>query len=294
MFQSVDFWKFVLMVITFTLGTALNSMIISVYYGDWRRRGQSFSFCDQILLTIALTNLTMQMFPALILTILFFFIDLPDIQLYLLHICIFSNFVTNLHFWNTAWLSSYYCFKLVSCSHQPFTWLKSHFSSSIVQIVGISLVVIFLINLPINWMAENTMVHNETRYYLDVRSPYVAFSLLLGCGVPFLVTVTCIGLSVTFLLRHVWRIKRNRSEITSRPQVKGHVRAVRVKVLQTLLNVTLHIAYSGFFVLSWRLGSIADGIFHFLVLINPTADALILITGNPKLKSMLLRRVNIF
>ncbi|XP_069591786.1 taste receptor type 2 member 9-like [Ranitomeya imitator] len=240
MFQSVDLWKFILMVITFTLGTALKSMIISAYYGDWKRR-QHYSLCDQILLSIALTNLTMQMFFPLILIILFYFVDVPAIQLYLLHICIFSQSLIYLHFWNTAWLSSYYCFKLVRCSHRHFTWLKSRFSSSIAQIIGISLLVIFLINLPINWMAENTTAHNETRYHFDVRSPYVAFNLLVGCGVPLLVTVTCIGLSVTTLLRHVWRIKRNRSEINSRPQVKGHVRAVRVMVLQTLLNVTLHL-----------------------------------------------------
>ncbi|XP_073502350.1 taste receptor type 2 member 1-like [Phyllobates terribilis] len=293
MLQSVDLWKFVMMVIIFTPGTALNSMIISIYYTDWRGR-QHFSPCDQILLSISLTNLTMQMLSTLILIMLSFFVELPYVQLYLLHICIFSQFLTYVHFWNTAWLSSYYCFKLVSCSHRYFTWLKNRFSSSIVQTIGISLVVIFLITLPINWMAENTTIHNETRYHFDVKSPYVAFNLLLGCEVPLLVTLTCIGLSVTSLLRHVWRIKKNRSEVTSRPQVKGHVRAVRVMVLQTLLNVTLHIANSGFFLFSWRLGSILDGIFHFLVLVNPTADALMLITGNPKLKSRLLRRFNVF
>ncbi|XP_040296130.1 taste receptor type 2 member 40-like [Bufo bufo] len=281
--------------VTLAPGTALNAMIIAVYCGDRISRRQS-SPCDLIFLSTALTNLSLQWFSTL--KSFIHYIPSDYLGLWIHYVFMFSLFLTYFRFWATAWLSSYYCLKLVRCSCGPFIWLKSTFSSSMAQIIGISLLGIFLIILPLNWMIEPIPHHNmtdgPTRYTFNVEPSYMAVNLLLGCVFPLVGTLVCIGFSVASLLRHVWRIRKNRSQFTSSPKIKGHIQAIRVMVLQVLLNATIQVSTSVFLLSSFRPGVILEVMFGLILIINPTAQALILITGNPKLQDKLSKTVNIF
>ncbi|XP_069841083.1 taste receptor type 2 member 140-like [Dendropsophus ebraccatus] len=297
MFTALELSKLVTGFLMLAPGTALNFIIIAIYYGDWRRR-QRLSPCDQIFLSIALINLAQQGFATHSIFMNIIFSNVLNLRLWLLYVYTIFLTLSYFHFWNTSWLSIYYCLKLVNCSGRHFTWMRSRLSSSMAEILGVTLVVVFLITLPFPWMVEIIPDHNMTRIVtgdlLNTRSPYVTVNLLLGCIFPFFETLICIGLSVTSLLRHVRRMKKSRSEFSSGPQVSGHIRAVRVMTLQAFLNASLQLSASGLILTSLNPGVILDGIFTLILVINPSAEALTLITGNPKLKSRLLRILNIF
>ncbi|XP_069841142.1 taste receptor type 2 member 9-like [Dendropsophus ebraccatus] len=279
-------------------GTALNSIIVSFYFNQWRKK-QRFSACNQILLSTALTNLLHQWLSVLI--NLAFLVFIIWLQIKILYLCssMLLFYTSYIFFWNTAWLSAQYCLKLGNYSSSFWAWLREKFSSSMTQVIIASFVWVWVTSLPMFWSVSLVRVNGSYSGGTAVDIPTLLLSVLLGCVLPFLLTLICIGLSVMYLLRHIRRIKQNEAKFTSSPQVSGHIQAVRTMIVHVLLNAALQVAVTCKTVRSFTTTSFTSGtgvieIFELLILLYPSAEALIIILGNPTLKKRLLRNLENF
>ncbi|XP_056392753.1 taste receptor type 2 member 40-like [Hyla sarda] len=291
MLTPTDVTHVLIIIILLVPGTALNSFIISIYFTHWRKK-QQFTACEQIFLSTALTNLLLQWFSLVIELVYFVFIKLKNFGTIYLYISIFLFCMSYFFFWNTAWLSAQYCLKLGNHSSGFLTWLKVKFSSSMTQVIVASLLWVLVTSLPMYW-AVSFVKDNVTVSSGVVMNPNsLALNVVLGCVLPFIQTLICIGLSIIYLLRHVRRIRQNEAQYSSSPQVSGHLRAVRTMTVHLLLNAALQAGITGRILSAFNpksFTSVSRETCGFLIQLYPSAEALTIIMANRTLKKKLLK-----
>ncbi|XP_063789024.1 taste receptor type 2 member 41-like [Pseudophryne corroboree] len=265
-------------------GIIINSAILSVYIKLWRMRNR-LGASDPILLSKALTNLLLVCTTLPIHYLLNFYTQINTEILLPVDYVLFVLY--NMSLWNTAWLSICYCVKLVTVTHRIFLWVKMWFPSSITKLLIGSAIWSLLVNLPFIWTAEMIFKNRTRSSLVDVF--YCAVNVLLSYVLPFTLTFTCIGLSVTSLLHHVWRIRQNVSQDSSSPQLQALVRAAVTMILHVLLDLVFLITDVYMFAESFRGSPVLQILFWMFLFSYPSVQAFILIFGNPKLKKILFR-----
>ncbi|XP_063789015.1 taste receptor type 2 member 41-like [Pseudophryne corroboree] len=201
----------------------------------------------------------------------------------------------NMSFWNTAWLSICYCVKLVTVTHRIFLWVKMWFPSSITKLLIGSAIWSVLVTLPFFWTAEmifpqkTNITDGSVSFAMTVNVLYTVTNMLFSYILPFTLTVTCIRLSVTSLLHHVWRIRQNVSQDSSSPQLQAHVRAAVTMTLRVVLDLIFLIIIIYMFAVSFYMSPVMNALFWVFLFSYPSVQSFILIFGNPKLKRSIFR-----
>ncbi|XP_063789011.1 taste receptor type 2 member 41-like [Pseudophryne corroboree] len=272
-------------------GIIINSAILSVYIRLWRTSNR-LGASDPILLSMALTNLLL-VSQLLLSDYLSFFH--PEINTGILYLFYVLFVLFNMSLWNTAWLSICYCVKLVTVTHRIFLWVKMWFPSSISKLLIGSAIWSVLVKLPFIWTAQmmiqqNTNVTDGSIDFSEkVNVPFKVMNLLLSYVLPFTLTVTCIGLSVTSLLHHVWRIRQNVSQDSSSPQLQALVRAAVTMILHVVLDLNFLFILIYPFAVSFYMSPMVQTLFWVYFFSYPSVKAFILIIGNRMLRRSLFR-----
>ncbi|XP_068103522.1 taste receptor type 2 member 40-like [Hyperolius riggenbachi] len=281
-----------LLVITWLAGVMLNSSIVAVYFRDWKN-SRYFSVCDKIFLSTALLNIVQQCSNSGNGLFSYLPLSLKSAKDVYMPIFIITFSLIYGSFWYSAWLSVYYFLKLVKYSQGFFQQLKKTLSSSIVPILIMTLLGIVFIELPFIWTLDVLFCPIETTnqsggfYQTKNNVPFFVFNLVCGCCLPSLATLICIGLSVESLLGQVWRVHQNVPHFTSSPQIQGLLRAARTMTLQLILNTVLCLAITFRFLITSPDLKILGIIESIIILFFPSAQAMTLILGNPKLRKKL-------
>ncbi|XP_075175994.1 taste receptor type 2 member 41-like [Anomaloglossus baeobatrachus] len=287
--------KFTIMVITGVCGAFLNSCIVALNFRFWRDTTTSGAY-KKILLAIGITNILFQgilIFDSICETFNFYFLC----EHLLLSLLVFEFTLIKVNFWNTTWLSIFCCARLVNYNHQFFLRIKAKFISFLPHLIVGSVLVSATINSQLPWTTILHHYQNSTDYQ-HLSTPiiifdhyYIIFCTLFGFIIPFSVTFVAIGLSVTTLVRHIKRIESGDSNLTS-DQRRGHHRAVRTMVIRVLLDLLFFIVVVLAILDPILLNSSILYALWIQVLMYPTSQALLLILGNPKLKSAVCGLMN--
>ncbi|KAM4024034.1 taste receptor type 2 member 40-like [Anomaloglossus baeobatrachus] len=197
-------------------------------------------------------------------------------------------FFIDLCFWNTSWLSICYCLKLVNFSQKVLLWMKSRLSSAVNVLLLGSTLGSFLINLPFLWTATRMNIINNGNwtvgdYRIDMPFLLILVKIIFGNCLPFLVTFLCILLSVKSLLRHIWKIQKNSSDIKY-SQLQGHIGAIRTMILLLVLDLMLCVIVAGVMLFSLQIGAVLGTMSWIVIMLYPSLQSVTLITGNPKLQ----------
>ncbi|KAM4024033.1 taste receptor type 2 member 4-like [Anomaloglossus baeobatrachus] len=283
-------WVFVLIIdfITLVSGIMLNVAIIIIYMKNWRRQLMSGGV-DKIVLTMALTNALLQVllgYGGLLFSQVFLLLDVT-LPLFLFT---FFSFV-DLCFWNTSFLSICYCLKLVNFSQKVLLWMKSRFSSAVNVLLLGSTLGSFLINSPLLWKTTWMNLNNNGNWTvgdsrLDFPLSFLLVKIIFGNFLPFLFTFLCILLSVKSLLRHIWKIQKNSSDMKY-SHLQGHFGAIRTMILLLVLDLMFCVVFVEVRILSLNIGDFLGTISWIIILLYPSLQSVILITGNPKLQEHL-------
>ncbi|XP_075421257.1 taste receptor type 2 member 40-like [Ascaphus truei] len=287
-----------ILVVTFSInpciaGTIFNSCIMAVSYRNWRK-DTSLNQCNLILLSMGLSNLALQCimntqsFLLLLQSHIWFYSEIGSSLIFLELSLIFLNF------WLTAWLCVYYCIKIANFMHRLFFRVKLWVSSVLQKLLLMSAVGSFIISVPSLWTCRLINPQENSTYSLIANCSAVsetsAFNIskiiivaVPGCGLPFLLSLICIGLTLTSLWGHVWRMKQKTSDF-SIPRLEVHSRAARTMILLVVLSMSFCITQIYFFITHDEPKNIFMRICWFFSLCYPTAQAFLLIQGNTKLR----------
>ncbi|XP_040211647.1 taste receptor type 2 member 40-like [Rana temporaria] len=286
---------FIALLICLVLGLGLaipsNTCIVMGNLDIIRKKGK-LSPTDGIFLAKGIVNILLQCLLTLQ-GILYVFSQeiLFNRQLYVF-VNISRYFLTSYSFWLTFWLSAHYCTSITNLSYGFFIWIKRIVSNFLSHLLFLTALGVFIVTLPIIWTltvdriiqsSENStgssiiIFHETFSYFVPVN--------ILGCILPFFLSLLCLVLTSSFLLRHVWRVKNNDSGST-RPNLQAHVTALRT-IFFLLLILTLFCISRAFrflenfslFAISWTLR-----------LFSSSAEAAVIFQASNKLRRIILRR----
>uniref|UniRef100_H2ZXY6 Taste receptor type 2 n=2 Tax=Latimeria chalumnae TaxID=7897 RepID=H2ZXY6_LATCH len=138
-------------------------------------------------------------------------------------------FLSAINYWFTAWLSFFYCVKIVKSKWKLFMRLKQSSSSWVAPVITgtalgcctISFFIVFYIQIPTNTTNGET---EPCKDYYIISSDYIiysAFYSLLGCFLPLALMAVSSSVIVAFLCKHAKRMRKTTSG-ASTPQSGTH------------------------------------------------------------------------
>ncbi|XP_040211619.1 taste receptor type 2 member 40-like [Rana temporaria] len=214
---------------------------------------------------------------------------------YATEVCGFMNtliyFLIYYNFWLTFWLSAHYCTSITNLSYGFFIWLKrivSNFLSHLLFLTGfgifnVSVLCFWAANAEITPSSENSTEAYGNRSYFNLS--YFVPVTVLGIIFPFSLSLLCLVLTFSFLLRHVWKVKNNDSGST-RPNLQAHVTALRTIFFLLLIFTFFCMFQVGFFLQNSSLVTV----WWTLQLLAPLVEAAIIFQASNKLRRIILRR----
>ncbi|XP_073490757.1 taste receptor type 2 member 8-like [Aquarana catesbeiana] len=272
------------------LGLAIpsNTCIVMGNLDIIRKKGK-LSPTDVIFLAKGIVNILLQC--VLSLHGMFFVFSpaiLSIIQVYVF-VCTSVYFLTYYSFWLTAWLSVHYCTTITNLSYGFFIWLKRIVSNFLREVLFLTALGMFIVNLLWFWVVyEESPLQspeNITEDYVLVSLSYVVPANIVGVILPFCLSLLCLVLTFSFLLRHIRRVKNNDSGST-RPNLQAHVTALRTIFFLLLMftfycmsQVLLFLPNSSLVIIIWELR-----------LLSPSVEAAVIFQASNKLRRIILRR----
>ncbi|XP_068103382.1 taste receptor type 2 member 40-like [Hyperolius riggenbachi] len=262
-------------------GMCLNAWIVAVNAKDWWK-GISLSTCDLILSLIGLFNFILQF--DMILDVVFTgfqisagFVREAHLRLLNVVICLVSC-----NYWFTVWLSTYYCFRIVSFASGVLYILKRRIHTIIPKLLALSVVASVCISIPAFWnmsaFFENYGQNVTTKedMIIIITPSYVA-TLMTGTVVPLVLTLLPTAVTLNSLRRHTKKMKN----IVS---TKAHIRAVKTMVLLIILHMAFYAVSMSILLNSFNIDDTAQYFCWYFVLFHSTLQAIVLIIGNSKMK----------
>ncbi|OCT61869.1 hypothetical protein XELAEV_18047899mg [Xenopus laevis] len=273
-----------MLIVTWPCGTILNASIIAVYLSDWKK-GVKLGECDWISLSMGCNNLFLQSVITFGLAFLPFGLYLPFAPKVSIAFGTVLCFSVTLSFWLTAGLSICYCLRLVNLSHTIFIQLKRRLSCTLTLFLLWSVAISFIVTIPMNWTSGTPTDHNTTTMYHPISNSviFMILNAVFGVFLPSMTTFICILLSLTSLLRHIWRMKQN-TQFGS-PQLKNLISACRTMFLLMALNVLFFLVILSSTLPHYKGQSIWEAVINACIMLNPSGQAIVLIFGNSKLFS---------
>ncbi|XP_073490752.1 taste receptor type 2 member 40-like [Aquarana catesbeiana] len=215
---------------------------------------------------------------------------------YIIQVFVFMNmlcyFLIYYNYWLTAWLSIHYCTSITNLSYGFFIWIKRIVSNFLSQLLFLTALGMFIVSVPGFWAVnEESLIQssvnstNSSVIRLDKVFFYFVPAHTLGVTLPFCLSLLCLVLTFSFLIRHVWRVKNNDSGST-RPNLQAHVTALRtiffLLLIFTLFCISQVIPFFPFFSLST--------VFWNLQLLSPSVEAAVIFQASNKLRRIIVRR----
>ncbi|XP_077305936.1 taste receptor type 2 member 40-like [Lithobates pipiens] len=256
-----------------------------------RKKGK-LSPTDVIFLAKGIVNLLLQCVMSIQGMIFVFSLEIFNIKQVFVFLNTSGYFLAYYNFWLTFWLSAHYCTTITNLSYGFFIWIKRIVSNFLSHLLFLTALGMFIVSVPGFWAvnAESLIQSsvNSTKasvISLDKVFSYHVPATTVGVILPFCLSLLCLVLTSSFLLRHVWRVKNNDSGST-RPNLQAHVTALRT-IFFLLLMFTFFCVSQVIYFLPRSSLSI---VFWNLQLLSPSVEAAVIFQASNKLRRTIVRR----
>ncbi|XP_073490747.1 taste receptor type 2 member 7-like [Aquarana catesbeiana] len=200
-------------------------------------------------------------------------------------------FLVYYNFWLTVWLSAHYCTSITNLSYGFFIWIKRIVSNFLSQLLFLTALGMFIVSVSWFWIVYAESIpssENSTEASGIVFYAFFSYSVTantLGVILPFCLSLLCLVLTFSFLIRHVWRVKNNDSGST-RPNLQAHVTALRTIFFLLLIFTFFCVSQMDIFLQNSPLYIV----FWNLQLLSPSVEAAVIFQASNKLRRTILRR----
>ncbi|XP_073490728.1 taste receptor type 2 member 40-like [Aquarana catesbeiana] len=201
-------------------------------------------------------------------------------------------------YWLTGWLCAHYCLSISNFTHRLLVGFKRILSSFLPQILLLSAIISFVSSVLSLWE-----IHMEFQEHPSTNSsqytPIVSVvflmptacrlvAMLLGCCLPFILSLVSIGVTMSSLVRHMKKMKQNFSD-NKGPNLQVYINTTRTMILFLTLSVISYIVGLLFIT---SISSYEMMIISLLSITSfPLFEAAIIIQAVPKLRKMVVGKV---
>lgn len=261
---------------------------------SWRQ-GKKFNHSDLIHLIMGVVNIIMQC--SLTGQGIIYLFCLPA----LLHKEVYSfNVILNMtltyySYWLSAGLCVHYCISITNLSHRVFVWLKKTFLVSLPHLLFLSMVASFIITIPAVWNFElkiikqslgNGSCDSDINASFSFGLAYIQTARFLGCCIPFLLILISIVVTVSSLLKHMWKMKKNDSSFGG-SKFGAHINAIRTMILFLALFIVFYIDVNLFYLTDLNFKGPLTIVGWIIFMSFPLVESIIIIQASAKLKKFL-------
>ncbi|XP_040211623.1 taste receptor type 2 member 8-like [Rana temporaria] len=282
-------------VLGLVLAIPSNTCIVMGNLDIIRKKGK-LSPSDVIFLGKGIVNILLQCVMSLQ-AILYVFSPFLNIKQAGMFVSISTHCLVYYSFWLTFWLSAHYCTSITNLSYGFFIWIKRILSNFLSHLLFLTALGVFIMSVP-GILALNAESHlQSSENSTGISGTKFCFSLsylvpvtILGIILPFCLSLLCLVLTSSFLLRHVWRVKNNDSGST-RPTLQAHVTALRtIFFLLLIFSIFCMSQVLLFLEKSTQLTELLPAVSWNLQLLSPSVEAAIIFQASNKLRRIILRR----
>ncbi|XP_077306190.1 taste receptor type 2 member 9-like [Lithobates pipiens] len=275
------------------LGLAIpsNTCIVMGNLDIIRKKGK-LSPTDVIFLAKGIVNLLLQCVLSLQGMFIVFSQEIFYIRLVFVFISTSGYFLTYYNFWLTFWLSAHYCTTITNLSYGFFIWIKRIVSNFLSHLLFLTALGVFIVSAPGFWIVYEKSTFQSSKNSTEVSVigfrklfSYFVPANTLGAILPFCLSLLCLVLTSSFLLRHVWRVKNNDSG-SSRPNLQAHVTALRTIFFLLLIFTFFCVSR----LLLFLQNSLLLRVSLILQILSPSVEAAIIFQASNKLRWIILRR----
>ncbi|KAM5152732.1 taste receptor type 2 member 40-like [Mantella aurantiaca] len=204
-------------------------------------------------------------------------------------------------FWLTGWLCVHYCVTIANLGHRWMIGLKRLLSSFLPHVLVLSFTGPGLMGVLSMWMVdvvfEVTPLTNLTgsacgnRSTFHLNAAYRAVSALLGCCLPFVLSLISASMTISSLIRHITKMKLNVSGYT-RSNLQVLIRAARTMVLFLALSVLFYVFQLIFSAtITSAYPEVIPVLSSFIIMSFPSAEAAVIIQAVPKLREKIWEKL---
>ncbi|XP_073490746.1 taste receptor type 2 member 40-like [Aquarana catesbeiana] len=275
------------------LGLAIpsNTCIVMGNLDIIRKKGK-LSPTDVIFLAKGIVNILLQCvlsIEGMIYVLCWAFLSVKELSGFLntsLYVLMYYNF------WLTFWLSAHYCTSITNLSYGFFIWLKRIVSNFLNQLLFLTALGMFIVRVPGSLVVNAESIQpSENRTEDSGKMFHEIFSYrvpanFLGIILPFCLSLLCLVLTSSFLLRHVWRVKNNDSGST-RPNLQAHVTALRTIFFLLLISTFFCMSQLDVF---FQNSQTFPAVCWNLQILSPPVEAAVIFQASNKLRRIILRR----
>ncbi|XP_053549017.1 taste receptor type 2 member 4-like [Bombina bombina] len=278
----------------FITGSMENIFILLVNFLDWLK-SRKLGPCDQIINCLGFFNLFFQG----TVVINEFCIRLWTGYFQDFVVKIFVSIQIFLFFsslWSCTFLCFYYCVKIIHFSSSFFFLLKANISKIVPWFLTLFVLVSVGFSLPAFWELYKDFSPVPGNFSGNVSSS-LNYIFKSKCNCLFRIYL-CLSsaaftiftlLAVTILIslcRHMQRVSKNSDGFDAR-RLAAHISATRTVTLLLVLYISFYIALNFIFSSPAAVGTLLFSLSMLMISSFPSLNALILITGNTKLKNVL-------
>ncbi|XP_075141485.1 taste receptor type 2 member 40-like [Leptodactylus fuscus] len=263
------------------------------------KTGKRLNPPDLIHLVIGAVNVALQCFLVSKAILSIFFTSVIFVREVYVTTIIGTHILMYFTYWLTAWLCLYYCVTICNFSHPMFLWLRRNISMYLPHLLLLSAVGCFFISLPTIWTANvkvtlqypansslNPIFISGT---FSFKPFYIQTASFMGSFLPFILIFVSILVTTSSLLRHLWKMRQKVSGL-SQAKNQAHINAIRTMFMFLALSIIFYINEILFFSVSAN-PEVTYTIVNWMIFITfPTAESLIIIFSNPKLRNIFMEQ----
>ncbi|KAM5152757.1 taste receptor type 2 member 40-like [Mantella aurantiaca] len=290
--------------IAITVLTLLGSLMafilnISIILANSWRQGQKWNHSDLIHLIMGLVNIIFQCSLTGQCVVFVFFLQVLLLREVYRPATYITMSLMYCSYWLSAWLCIYYCISITNLSHRVFAQVKKTFSIYLPHLLLLSMVVSFIITLPIIWTVRvmiNQSLGNGsydsavTSASFSFNFPYIQAANFLGCCFPFLLTLISVGVTVSSLLKHMWKVKQHDSGFDG-SKFRAHIHAISTMILFLTLFIIFYVDESLFFMMDLSTKGPMTVTGWIIFTSFPLAESIIIIQASAKLRRFLFGKI---
>lgn len=277
----------------------LNIGVVLADSKSWRQ-GQKFNPSDLIHLIIGLVNIILQSSLTGQGIVFMFFLPVFLLREIYLPAIFLTISLIYCSYWLSAWLCVFYCTSITNLPHPVFARIKKTFLSYLPHLLLLSMVASSLITLPTIWTVEIKVIKQSLgNGSCDSATISATFSFsytflqtanVLGCCLPFFLTLVSIVVTVSSLLKHMWKVKQNNSGFGG-SKFRAHINAIKTMILFLMLFILFFIDVNMFFMMGINTDKPVSIAAWVIFISFPLAESIIIIQASAKLRKFLFGKI---
>ncbi|KAG9470110.1 hypothetical protein GDO78_018860 [Eleutherodactylus coqui] len=248
--------------------------------------------CDSILTCLGLSRFIYMWLVSYMFFITYLAPKFSGMGLTFNYVVLFFNYLC---LWFAAWLSTFYCVRIVNIQRYIFTVFKTHFDDLLPFLILVSVVISALCSNPaaengINQIFDMSRFESEKNSVVAIGQNFATYSILcvMGSIPPFALFCVSAGLVVHSLVRHMKKMKAQERTGFREPALDAHYRAVKMMAAFFMFFLLYMIAFN-----VYGLENTEDGmlscILTFLIGAYLSLHSVLLVNGNHKLRNTCVR-----